>query len=53
MDADQLAGMNAWLTAAGMSTVSVGDSNPLILRLNDFDLGGAAFRRTESMNGCG
>ena len=49
VSASQLTGMNAVLPALGKSTIAVGDDNPLILQLNDFDLGGAPWRRSESM----
>lgn len=41
---------NLWLTKNGLPGTAVGAQNPLILKLNDFDLGGAHWVRSESMS---
>lgn len=42
--------LNAYLSGIGAPEVNVGDNNPLVLRLNDFDMGGAAFYRGNAMD---
>lgn len=45
-----LPALNTFLAAIGKPAVAVGDDNPLVLRLNDFDMGGAAFVRGSAMS---
>lgn len=51
LDAEQLDGLNSWLTSKGMPTVSVGDANPFFLELMNFPAGGAPFDKSAAMNG--
>lgn len=47
LDAQAVAIMNTVHTAIGKPMVSVTSENPYILRLNDLDMGGAAFTRNQ------
>jgi len=55
--AEAVTAINGFLTAQGLSTLPsdpaacVGLQNPFVLSLNDFDMGGAAFLRTNEMAG--
>lgn len=46
---DYLPAFNSWLTSKGISTVVVGSQNPMVLALNDFDMGGASWVRGTDM----
>lgn len=54
---EAIATINAFLTSKGQPTLPTdpeqakGLPNPFVLSLNDFDMGGAAFLRTDSMSG--
>lgn len=50
LPSQSLPALNEFLAAIGQPAVSVGDNNPLVLRLNDFDMGGAAFLRGNAMD---
>ena len=49
LKASTLTELNKYLTSVNQPTVVEGDANPLVLKLNDFDLGGAAFTRGDAM----
>lgn len=47
---DHLPAFNAWLAKRGIPTVVVGSQNPMVLALNDFDMGGASWHRGAEMS---